>query len=139
MSSPLPSPFYFILYFDGSSKNNPGRGGAGAVLYQKNDKDTEIFALSHFVGENVTNNFAEYTGLIIGLAECLKMGIKNLCVKGDSLLVIQQMRGVYKVKSENLKGLYTQAKDLASQFETIEFIHVYREENKRADELSNAF
>jgi ribonuclease HI len=38
----------YILYFDGSSKNNPGRGGAGAVLYQKNDKDTEIFALSHF-------------------------------------------------------------------------------------------
>jgi ribonuclease HI len=139
MSSPLPSPFSFILYFDGSSKNNPGRGGAGAVLYQKTGKDTEIFALSHFVGENVTNNVAEYTGLIIGLTECLKMGIKNLCVKGDSLLVIQQMRGVYKVKSENLKGLYTQAKDLASQFETIEFIHVYREENKRADELSNAF
>lgn len=133
MSSSIP----FTLYFDGSSKNNPGRGGAGAVLYQK--ENIEIFALSHFVGENVTNNVAEYTGLIIGLAECLKMGIKNLCVKGDSLLVIQQMRGVYKVKSENLKGLYTQAKDLASQFETIEFIHVYREENKRADELSNAF
>lgn len=133
---------FFTLYFDGSSKNNPGRGGSGAVLYQKNDngkENTEIFALSHFVGENVTNNAAEYTGLIIGLAECLKMGIKNLCVKGDSLLVIQQMRGVYKVKSENLKGLYTQAKDLASQFDTIEFIHVYREENKRADELSNAF
>lgn len=130
----------YILYFDGSSKNNPGRGGAGAVLYQKNDKeDAEIFALSHFVGENVTNNAAEYTGLIIGLAECLKIGIKNLSVKGDSLLVIQHMRGVYKVKSENLKGLYTQAKDLASRFETIEFIHVYREENKRADELSNAF
>ena len=126
----------FILYFDGSSKHNPGRGGAGAVLY---DKDTEIFALSHFVGENVTNNFAEYTGLVIGLTECIKRGIKQLCVKGDSLLVIQQMRGVYKVKSENLKGLYCQAKDLVSQFETIEFIHVYREENKRADELSNAF
>ena len=136
----MSSPFPFNLYFDGSSKNNPGRGGAGAVLYQKNEKEnTEIFALSHFVGENVTNNVAEYTGLIIGLAECLKIGVKNLCVKGDSLLVIQQMRGVYKVKSENLKGLYTQAKDLASQFETIEFIHVYREENKRADELSNAF
>ena len=131
--------FPFILYFDGSSKNNPGRGGAGAVLYQKTDKETEIFAFSHFVGENVTNNAAEYTGLIIGLTECLKRGVKNLCVKGDSLLVIQQMRGVYKVKSENLKGVYVQAKDLASQFEAIEFIHVYREENTRADELSNAF
>lgn len=136
MSSPLP----FTLYFDGSSKRNPGRGGAGAVLYEQSDANrSEIFALSHFVGENVTNNAAEYTGLLIGLAECLKIGVKNLCVKGDSLLVIQQMRGVYKVKSENLKGLYTQAKDFASQFETIEFIHVYREENKRADELSNAF
>jgi len=130
----------FVLYFDGSSKRNPGRGGAGAVLYTQSDTNrSEMFALSHFVGENVTNNFAEYTGLVIGLTECLKRGVKQLCVKGDSLLVIQQMRGVYKVKSENLKGLYTQAKDLASQFETIEFIHVYREENTRADELSNAF
>ena len=130
----------FVLYFDGSSKRNPGRGGAGAVLYTQSDTNrSEMFALSHFVGENVTNNFAEYTGLVIGLTECLKRGVKQLCVKGDSLLVIQQMRGVYKVKSENLKGVYVQAKDLASQFETIEFIHVYREENTRADELSNAF
>lgn len=130
----------FVLYFDGSSKRNPGRGGAGAVLYTQCDANrSEMFALSHFVGKNVTNNFAEYTGLVIGLTECLKRGVKQLCVKGDSLLVIQQMRGVYKVKSENLKGLYTQAKDLASQFEAIEFIHVYREENTRADELSNAF
>jgi len=129
-----------VLYFDGSSKRNPGRGGAGAVLYTQTDTNrSEMFALSHFVGENVTNNFAEYTGLVIGLTECLKRGVKQLCVKGDSLLVIQQMRGVYKVKSENLKGVYTQAKDLASQFEAIEFIHVYREENMRADELSNAF
>jgi len=129
-----------VLYFDGSSKGNPGRGGAGAVLYTQTDTNrSEMFALSHFVGENVTNNFAEYTGLVIGLTECLKRGVKQLCVKGDSLLVIQQMRGVYKVKSENLKGVYTQAKDLASQFETIEFIHVYREENTRADELSNVF
>jgi ribonuclease HI len=130
----------FVLYFDGSSKRNPGRGGAGAVLYTQSDTNrSEMFALSHFVGENVTNNFAEYTGLVIGLTECLKRGVKQLCVKGDSLLVIQQMRGVYKVKSENLKGVYTQAKDLAGQFEAIEFIHVYREENTRADELSNAF
>jgi ribonuclease HI len=130
----------FVLYFDGSSKRNPGRGGAGAVLYTQSDTNrSEMFALSHFVGENVTNNFAEYTGLVIGLTECLKRGVKQLCVKGDSLLVIQQMRGVYKVKSENLKGVYTQAKDLAGQFDTIEFIHVYREENTRADELSNAF
>jgi ribonuclease HI len=129
-----------VLYFDGSSKRNPGRGGAGAVLYTQTDTNrSEMFALSHFVGENVTNNFAEYTGLVIGLTECLKRGVKQLCVKGDSLLVIQQMRGVYKVKSENLKGVYTQAKDLASQFEAIEFIHVYREENTRADELSNVF
>ena len=107
----------FVLYFDGSSKRNPGRGGAGAVLYTQSDTNrSEMFALSHFVGENVTNNFAEYTGLVIGLTECLKRGVKQLCVKGDSLLVIQQMRGVYKVKSENLKGVYTQAKDLASQF-----------------------
>jgi len=133
----------FTLYFDGSSKSNPGLAGAGAVLYDENHN--EILCISKKVGDKETNNYAEYCGLIFGLEECLQLlqHIKHLVVKGDSLLVIKQMKGEYKVKSENLLPLYKKAKELQLQINVssvnIDFIHVYRNENKRADELSTNF
>jgi hypothetical protein len=66
-----------------------------------------------------------------------KLDIKSICVEGDSLLVIKQMKGEYKVKSSNLINLYNEAKELEKQFEFILFSHIYRCQNKRADELSN--
>ena len=124
----------YLLQFDGSSKCNPGISGAGAVIY---NYENEIWGKSVFVGNKNTNNQAEYTGLIIGLTEAKNMDIKHLTVEGDSLLVIKQMRGEYKVKSDKLLDLYNQAKELANSFETISFNHIYRNNNKRADELSN--
>jgi ribonuclease HI len=124
----------YKLQFDGCSKSNPGIAGAGAVIYKFNK---EINHIVQFVGNNSTNNVAEYTGLIIGLKLAIDMGIKKLNVEGDSLLVIKQMKGEYKVKSENLIDLYNEAKQLTTNFEYINFIHIYREKNKRADELSN--
>jgi ribonuclease HI len=124
------------LYFDGCSKGNPGRAGAGAVSY--NHEGSEVFAESVFVGYRATNNEAEYTGLILGLTEALKRGITTeLLVRGDSQLVIRQMQGKYKVNSSKLAPLHQCATALASQFEKIEFEHVYRDNNKRADALSN--
>ena len=125
----------YTLFFDGCSKGNPGKAGSGAVLY-KNDIE-ELWAKTHFAGLKQTNNYAEYMGLIIGLEEAVKQGMKDLTVKGDSLLVIKQMQGKYKVNSPNLLGLYNKATLLAKQFTKIEYIHVYRKDNKRADELSN--
>jgi len=122
------------LQFDGCSKSNPGIAGAGAVIYKFNN---EISTKIQFVGNNATNNAAEYTGLIIGLKEAIKLGIKLLTVEGDSMLVIKQMKGEYKVKSVNLIDLYNEAKLLEKEFEYITFKHIYRENNKRADELSN--
>lgn len=122
------------LQFDGCSKSNPGIAGAGAVIYKFNQ---EISAKIQFVGNNSTNNVAEYTGLIIGLKEAIKLGIKKLDVEGDSMLVIKQMKGEYKVKSGNLIDLYNEAKLLEKDFTYISFKHIYRENNKRADELSN--
>jgi ribonuclease HI len=124
----------YVLFFDGCSKGNPGRSGSGSVIYQDN---VEVWSLGVFVGEKQTNNYAEYYGLIYGLEEATKRGIEHITVKGDSLLVIKQMRGEYQVKSENLLKLYQQAKTLEKQFEKIEFIHIYRNENKRADYLCN--
>lgn len=123
------------LYFDGCSKGNPGRAGAGAVLYD--DTGSEVFAESVFVGYRATNNESEYTGLILGLNEALKLGTKELLVRGDSMLVIRQMQGKFKVNSSNLAPLHQCATALASQFVKIEFEHVYRDNNKRADALSN--
>ena len=132
----------YTLFFDGCSKGNPGRSGAGAVIYYNdniNDVGDEIWAEASFVGVKETNNVAEYQGLIRGLERAVKIGVRHLTVKGDSKLIIEQMKGNYQVKSANLMLHYSKAKKLASEtnFDKIEFIHVYRKENKRADELSN--
>jgi ribonuclease HI len=124
----------FIMNFDGCSKGNPGLSGAGAVIYCLDD---EIWSGSLFLGKNATNNQSEYTGLILGLQQAIDMKITTLLVKGDSQLVINQMIGKYKCNSENIIELYKTAKDLEKYFENIYFVHVLRNLNKRADELSN--
>jgi len=123
-----------VLYFDGCCKGNPGAGGAGAVLYHKGE---EIWGSSKFIGGRATNNIAEYSGLIIGLEEAIIREIKELTVKGDSQLVIKQMRKEYQVKSPKLLLLNEQANALSEYFTNITFEHIYRDKNKRADELSN--
>jgi ribonuclease HI len=124
----------YSLNFDGCSKGNPGKAAAGAVIYKNN---IEIYSISIFVGEKETNNVAEYTGLLIGLQEANKLGIKHLAVKGDSQLVIKQMNGEYQVKAPTLLKLFQKTKQLQKLFTEITFAHVYRTENKRADELAN--
>ena len=124
----------FIMNFDGCSKGNPGLAGVGAVIYCLDD---EIWSGSLFLGKNATNNQSEYTGLIFGLQQAIDMKIKTLMVKGDSQLVINQMTGKYKCNSENIIELYKKAKELEKEFEKIYFVHVLRNLNKRADQLSN--
>ena len=125
----------YKLQFDGCSKGNPGLAGAGAVIYCD---DKEIWSSYLFVGNKFTNNEAEYNGLILGLKTAINdLQISSLIVEGDSMLVIKQMKGEYKVRSPNLIHLYTTAVNLSKQFETISFDHIYRNNNKRADELSN--
>ena len=124
----------YVMNFDGCSKGNPGPAGAGAVIYQNG---IEIWGACDFVGKKETNNMAEYAGLILGMKEASHRNIRKIAIKGDSQLVIKQMRGEYKVKSENLLHSFTQAKKLEKDFEVITYDHVYRNENKRADELSN--
>jgi ribonuclease HI len=124
----------YTLYFDGCSKGNPGKSGAGAVIYKDNN---EIWGNSIFVGNNNTNNESEYSGLIFGLEKAKELNIANLDVKGDSMIVIKQMLGVYKVKSEKLQSFNKKAKSIATSFINISYQHVYRDLNKRADQLSN--
>ena len=124
----------YRMQFDGCSKNNPGLAGAGAVIYKYSK---EIWCGDLFVGTNSTNNYAEYSGLIIGLEKAVELNIKVLHVEGDSLLVINQMTGKYKCNSPNLIELYDKAKLLEKHFEKIHYQHIDRKFNKRADQLSN--
>jgi ribonuclease HI len=126
--------YEWTLYFDGASKGNPGMAGAGAVLYQNG---VEKWARAHFVGEKETNNVAEYTGLVIGLEYAIHIGIRQISIKGDSDLVVKQIKGEYKVKSPTLTPHYIRATQLLTQFEKYNIEHVYRQFNKRADALSN--
>lgn len=123
------------LYFDGASKHNPGHAACGAVLFD--DNGIEMDNDSKYLGDNVTNNYAEYTGLIIGLHLAFKNNIKEIVVYGDSLLVINQTNNKWKVKKDTLRKLLDDVTELIKCFDKIEFIHIKREKNKRADELAN--
>jgi ribonuclease HI len=124
----------YYLYFDGCSKGNPGPAGAGYVLYQGS---REISSKSEFIDLNETNNLAEYYALVLGLKASLSCGIRNLTVYGDSLLVINQVTGKYKVNSHKLNKYYEFAIELSKQFQSVRYQHIPREQNKRADELAN--
>jgi len=126
--------YEYKMFFDGCSKGNPGPGGAGAVIYKGVE---EISTTSLYVGEKITNNHAEYMGLISGLEMAVGLGIDVLQINGDSQLVIKQMRGEYKVNHPNLIAYYKVAKELANRITTIEYRDIPRKDNSRADHLAN--
>jgi ribonuclease HI len=95
-----------------------------------------IERLGRFLGAN-TNNYAEYMGLIIGLERAHELGASQVEVLADSQLMIRQLGGTYKVKAENLKPLHAEASALLRRFDRVKLVHVPRELNKDADEMSN--
>jgi ribonuclease HI len=123
-----------IAHIDGGARGNPGPAGWGAVVQSASGETLAELSgpLTH-----ATNNVAEYTGLIETLRWCHERGIGTVHVRSDSLLLVQQMRGVYKVKSEGLKPLHAQARLLAYRIGDVTFEHVRRELNKEADRLAN--
>ncbi len=121
-------------YFDGGSRGNPGLAGWGAYIVD--DDGTVLAELSGALGV-ATNNVAEYTGLVAALQWAADHDVTALSVKGDSLLIVEQMRGNYKVKNEGLKPLHMKARMLVMQIGNVSFAHVPRERNKDADRLSN--
>jgi ribonuclease HI len=130
----------YTLFFDGCSKGNPGPSGIGAVIYQldeNTDSFIELWAGSKFLSNSATNNQSEYNALIMGLTKALELNISLLDVYGDSLLVIQQTNGKYKVSNAGLLPLHQKVMELKKQFQNITFTHIPREKNVRADYLSN--
>jgi ribonuclease HI len=123
-----------ILYADGAARGNPGPAGAGAVLL---DGEGHVLAeLTRHLG-TATNNVAEYTALIIGLEEAQRRGVDDIDVRMDSMLVVQQMRGLWRIKHPNMKPLALRAGELFASFPRRVIAHVPREDNLIADALSN--
>ena len=123
-----------ILYTDGGSRGNPGPAGIGFVLYDLSNNI--ILDGSYFLG-NKTNNFAEAIAILVSLYIINKNNItRTLIIKSDSLLLINQFKGIYKIKNETLQLVHILFKKNFSHLD-ISFIHIEREYNKYADNLAN--
>lgn len=119
---------------DGGSRGNPGAAAYGVVV--RDPKGDIVAQLKKYIGQ-ATNNVAEYFGLIAALDYAEAHNIRALRIESDSELLVKQMRGVYKVKSEDLRPLFERARKMAQGFESFHIHHVYREQNREADALVN--
>ncbi|KAK3227807.1 hypothetical protein Dsin_007669 [Dipteronia sinensis] len=122
------------IEFDGASKGNPGRSGAGAVL--RDDSGKVVVRVREGLGSR-TNNAAEYRALIRGMKTALDHGYTDVCVQGDSKVVPKQVNGKWRVNSPNLTPLYKEVTNLKGQFQRFKMDHVPREFNSEADAQAN--
>jgi ribonuclease HI len=122
------------LQFDGGSRGNPGPAGIGVVV--RAEDHTPLVTLGRFIGR-ATNNVAEYKALILALQEAVTLGAKKIIIRGDSELVIKQMRGEYRVKHPDMKVLFDEAQRLLKNFGHVKIEHNLRGKNVLADKLAN--
>ena len=123
----------YKVFCDGASRSNPGEAAIGVSIQENDD---EIHTISEAIGI-ASNNVAEYKSLIFALEYSLEKNYLNLEIFLDSKLVVEQVNGNFKVKSNNLKKLNSEALNLINRFDSISIKHIYREQNKRADQLAN--
>ncbi len=129
----------FTIYGDGGSRGNPGPAGSGAII--RNQAGETVGTVSEFLGVT-TNNVAEYTAVLRALAQLSSMlgsdaKEASVHVRMDSMLVIRQMKGEWKIKHPNMTPLAARVGELVRAFKSVSFEHVYRENNKDADRLAN--
>lgn len=123
-----------LAYTDGASRGNPGPAAAAFVL--KDSAGNKVQAKAFFLG-HATNNVAEYTALVKALEAAKELSVEDLAVFSDSELLVKQVNGEYKVKSEQIRSLFQQAVDLLAEFTNWKVRHIMREQNKEADKLVN--
>jgi ribonuclease HI len=127
-------PDVVVAYTDGASRGNPGPAAAGVVILTPQGKP--LYEYAKKIGFQ-TNNFAEYTAVIEALKVCTEGGAKSVIVRADSQLMVRQMTGEYRVKSEIIAPLHKELTALVKLFARVDFEHVRREENIHADKLAN--
>ena len=125
----------FVAYIDGGARGNPGPAGFGVRVERPDGELVEEF--SEAIG-TATNNVAEYRGLVAALTWALAHHAARLHVRSDSLLLVQQMLGNYRVKNAGLQPLHADARRLAQRIGHVTYEHVGRSLNAHADRLANA-
>ncbi|XP_057855640.1 uncharacterized protein LOC131065203 [Cryptomeria japonica] len=128
-----PGEGWLKLNFDGASRGNPGQVGIGCVVHNWEGK--EVASLASPAGI-ITNNWAELLALVEGLLLCRKLEVKCLDIKGDSTIIVNALR-IGSIPNWKLNSLLSKALDLCKGFDRFIVNHIYREGNKRADELAN--
>lgn len=130
-----------IIYTDGGSRGNPGKAAIGVVFC--NEKDQVIKKYGEYLGDNLTNNEAEYQAVIFALKKFKALFGKKLAknseveVKSDSELLVKQLSGVYKILEPKIKDLFIEAWNLKIDFKKVKFSLISREKNQEADRLVN--
>src|ERR1700742_2481601 len=119
---------------DGGSRGNPGPAAYGVLI--RDPKGEPVAHLKKYIGR-MTNNVAEYYGLIAALDYVESQGIRALRIESDSELLVKQMKGLYKVRSEELAPLYERAKKMAARLHSFRIDHASRQHNREADALAN--
>lgn len=122
------------LYADGGSRGNPGPSASGFVIY--NIENSVVKKEGVYVGVT-TNNQAEYKALIFGLQAAIELGVKSIQIYMDSLLVVNQVQGIWKIKKAELIPLQSKIKELLTEFDEFSLSHVPRALNKEADAMVN--
>lgn len=128
-----------IIYSDGGARGNPGPAGIGVVIEHGGGQQH----FSEFIGENRTNNEAEYEALIFALKKLkLLLGARQsketeIICYSDSELMVKQLNHEYKLKDQKIQTYFIQIWNLALDFKKIAYIHIPRQQNKIADKLAN--
>lgn len=122
------------VFTDGGSRGNPGPSAAGFVLL--NQRDEVIAEGGEYLGIT-TNNQAEYQGVRLGFEKAIELGFKTIHFKIDSMLVVNQMKGLYKIKNRELWPIHERIRELMKQVDRVTFSHVQREFNQLADGMVN--
>ncbi len=122
------------IFSDGGSRGNPGPSASGFVVLDM--EDNVLVDKGVYLGVT-TNNQAEYTALKLALEECKRMGVREVHAYLDSLLVVNQMKGIFKVKNRDLWPIHDAITSLAKEFRAVHYSHVPREFNKLADAAVN--
>jgi ribonuclease HI len=123
-----------IVHSDGGSRGNPGPSACGYVVEDENG--VVLSEGGEYLGIT-TNNQAEYQGVRMALEQALTLGGQEVTLRADSQLVVNQLKGIYKVKNKDLWPIYDRIKELIAEFKSVHFEHVYREFNSAADAIVN--
>jgi ribonuclease HI len=125
----------YTANIDGAARGNPGPASYGVVV--RKPDGTALESLGKYIGRH-TNNVAEYYALIAALDYAAAHGIKRLRVQSDSQLIVNQIKGLYKVKHPDLRPLHERAKKQAATLESFTIQYIPREQNRDADAAANA-